>query len=76
MSAAKAILEKLRRGELARTFAARDIYRRGWVHLSEREQVLDALRLLVDLDRLAVHVRETEGRTATVYEANPRGLEP
>ena len=74
VSAAKAILEKLRRGELARTFAAREIYRRGWAHLSDREQVADALQLLADLDRLAVHIRDTGGRTATVYEANPLGL--
>ena len=76
VSAAKAILEKLRRGELPRTFAARDIYRRGWAHLADREQVFDALQLLADLDRLAAHTRDTDGRTATVYEANPRGLEP
>lgn len=75
VSAAKAILEKLRRGELPRTFAARDIYRRGWAHLADREQVFEALQLLADLDRLAVHTRDTEGRTATIYEANPKGLE-
>ena len=73
-SAAKAIIEKLRKGELPRTFAARDIYRRGWAHLSERERVQDALRLLCDLDCLAMHTRDTEGRTATVYEANPKGF--
>ena len=73
-SAAKAIIEKLRKGELPRTFAARDIYRRGWAHLSERERVQDALRLLCDLDWLAVHTRDTEGRTATFYEANPKGF--
>jgi len=39
------------------------------------EQVADALRLLVELDWLAVSKRETEGRTATVYEANPTGLQ-
>ena len=72
--AAKAIIEKLRRGELPHNFAARDIYRRGWAHLSDREQVADALQLLADLDWLAVHVRDTGGRTATVYEANPKGL--
>ena len=76
VTTAKAILEKLRRGELSHTFAARDIYRRGWAHLSEREHVLDALQLLADLDRLAVYTRGTEGRTATVYQANPRGLTP
>ncbi len=76
VSAAKAILEKLRRGDLSRTFAARDIYRRGWAQLSDREHVLDALQLFVDLDRLAIRSRDTGGRVATVYEANPRGLEP
>jgi putative DNA primase/helicase len=74
VAAAKAILQKLRRGELPRVFAARDVYRPCWAHLSDREQVRDALALLVDLDWLAVHTRETAGRTATVFEANPRGL--
>ncbi len=40
---------KLRRGELSHTFAARDIYRRGRAHQSDREQVADGLQLLVDL---------------------------
>lgn len=74
VAAAKAIIEKLKKGELSRTFAARDIYRRGWAQLSDRQHVLDALQLLADLDRLVIHSRDTEGRTATVYEANPRGL--
>jgi putative DNA primase/helicase len=76
VTAARAILEKLRRGELPRTFAARDIYRRGWAHLADRGQVFEALQLLADLDRLAVHTRDTNGRTATLYETNPKGLEP
>ena len=75
VTAAKAIIDKLRRGELPSTFAARDVYRRGWAHLSDREQVYDALRLLVDLDRLVPSTVETPGRSATVYEANPKGLE-
>ena len=74
--AAKVILEKLRHKELPHPFAARDIYRRGWTHLSDCERVHDALRLLVDLDHLAVRSRTTDGRTATCYEANPRGLKP
>lgn len=73
--AAKALIDKLRRGDLPRTFAARDVYRQGWAYLSEREQVLDALQLLADLDWLAIRTCDTAGRAATVYEANPRGLE-
>ena len=41
--------------------------------LSDREQVADALRLLCDLDWLAVSSRDTGGRRATVYQVNPRG---
>jgi hypothetical protein len=70
--AAKAIIERLRKGDLARTFSSRDVWRPGWANLSDREQVADALRLLVDMDWLAVYQAETGGRRATVYEANPK----
>jgi len=73
-ASAKAIIEKLRRKELPMKFAARDIYRKGWAHLSCREQVNDALELLVDLDWLDVNVHYTAGRSSTVYQANPRGF--
>ncbi|MGH8565663.1 MAG: YfjI family protein [Gammaproteobacteria bacterium] len=72
--AAKAVLERLRKGDLPRTFSSRDVWRPGWMRLSDRQRVSDALRLLVDLDWLATHRRPTDGRTATVYEANPRGF--
>lgn len=73
-AAAKAIIQRLRKGDLPRTFAGWQIWRPGWAMLSDREQVADALRLLVDLGWLAVSTEETGGRRATVYEANPRGL--
>jgi putative DNA primase/helicase len=76
-SAAKAIIDRLRKGDLAPEFKARDIYRKGWAHLSDRELVHNALDLLADFDWLAVRdlsARETEGRPARVYVANPRGL--
>lgn len=74
VSAAKAIIAKLRSKELPATFAARDIYRAGWANLSERDQVLDALQLLADLDWVYFDLKDTGGRKATVYHANPRGL--
>jgi hypothetical protein len=74
VTSAKAILDKLRRGELPSSFAARDVYRKGWAHLSDREQVVDALQLLADLDYLAAHTLDTGGRPLTHYVANPRGL--
>lgn len=72
--AAKAIIQRLRKGDLPRTFGSKDVWRKGWAMLSDREQVADALQLLVDLDWLSVTRQETAGRTATVYEANPKGL--
>ena len=73
--AAKAIIKKLRAGELPVQFSSRDVWRPGWAMLSNRDQVTDALQLLVDLDWLATSRVETGGRTATVYQANPRGLQ-
>ncbi|MBI3918168.1 MAG: DUF3987 domain-containing protein [Betaproteobacteria bacterium] len=74
VTAAKAIVYRLRRGDLNRTFSSRDVWRPNWANLSDRETVLDALRLLVDFDWIMVTRTETAGRTATVYEANPKGL--
>jgi len=73
-TAAKAILAKIKQGELPKRFAARDVYRAGWSQLSDREQTEDGLRLLVDFDWLEIHTRDTRGRQATEYEVNPRGL--
>ncbi|MBL1264522.1 YfjI family protein [Candidatus Methylomicrobium oryzae] len=74
ISAAKAIIQRLRKGDLAKSFSSRDVWRPGWAMLSDREQVADALRLLVELDWISETRKETGGRTATVYAANPRGL--
>jgi putative DNA primase/helicase len=74
VSAAKAVLARLRNGDLPRTFAGRDIQRKGWAHLSDRQTIADALSLLVYLDWLSERRRETEGRTATVYDVNARAI--
>lgn len=76
-AAAKAIIDRLRKGDLATEFKARDIYRKGWAHLTDPELVHNALRLLADFDWLAVRevsARETGGSPARIYVANPRGL--
>ncbi len=76
VDAAKAVLHRLRRGDLSREFSSRDIQRKGWAKLTDRQTVLDALELLQDYDWLTTHRQETAGRPATVYKANPRGLQP
>ena len=74
VSAAKAIIQRLRKGDLKTSFSSRDVWRPGWANLSDRQLVADALELLTDLDWLRSHKQETAGRTATVYEVNPKGL--
>ena len=74
LKAAHTILDKLRRGELPHTFAARDIYRQGWAHLSDRTQVTEALQLLVEHDQLAAMTLTTPGRSKHVHQVNPKVL--
>jgi putative DNA primase/helicase len=75
VSAAKAVLARLRKGDLLRTFSSWQVWRPGWAMLSDRDQVAAALRLLVDLGWLSMSRRDTGGRPSTVYEVNPRGMQ-
>jgi putative DNA primase/helicase len=71
--AAKAILTKIRRHELADGFTARDVHRPRWSNLSDKSQVHAGLDLLVEFDWLATTQRETGGRPSVVHRINPKG---
>jgi putative DNA primase/helicase len=74
VATAKAILSRIRKGDLKREFSSRDVWRPGWAMLSDSDQVADALRLLVDYEWLTTTTRtDTGGRPATIYSVNPRG---
>jgi len=74
VAGAKSIIERIRKGDLPGTLAARDVYRRGWGGLDEPDKVRASLQLLVEHDHLAERIVETAGRTATIYQVNPRAL--
>jgi putative DNA primase/helicase len=75
VATAKAILSRIRKGDLGREFSSREVWRPGWAMLSDSNQVADALRLLVDYDWLTTTTRtDTGGRPATAYTVNPRGF--
>lgn len=74
VGAAKAILSRIRKGDLPQTFASWQVWRPGWAQLTDRVQVAEALGLLVELGWLAATKTDTGGRPGTVYEVNPRGL--
>jgi Protein of unknown function (DUF3987) len=74
-AAAKAILSRIRKGDLADGFTCRDVHRRGWSNLSEPDQVQSGLNLLVDCDWLAAEpsaLGSAGGRPKTVYRINPK----
>jgi len=70
---ARLIIE--RRGQLEEPFKARDIQRKGWAGLTDRDAVADALELLIT----AGHIRgataasnDAGGRPSTAYTWNPQ----
>ena len=73
--AAEAILAHIRRGALKDGFTARDVQRRDWSRLTDRDHIRRGLDLLVELDHLAAdEVRPvTGGRMRISYRINPRG---
>lgn len=72
VDAARAILRRIKRGDLASEFRARDVYRKGWAGLGDRITVDAALELLADLDWLLMFEPETGGRPTVAYRVNPK----
>jgi hypothetical protein len=72
--AAELLLVRLKRGELPSAFTARDIYRKCWHGLSERDSVRRTCQLLFDYGWL-IELRpkgDTGGRPSdTVYAVSP-----
>ena len=72
LSAARALLSRLRAGALGPTFSQRDVYRAGWAGLGDREVVGEALAVLEDHGWIRRTVTtETGGRPRTEYTAHP-----
>jgi len=72
---AKAILARIKKGDLKTPFSSRDVWRPGWAKLSDREQVADALQMLEDYNWITREkIGNTGGRPATVFHTNERGV--
>jgi putative DNA primase/helicase len=72
--AGKALARRIRKGELKDGFTLRDLYRKHWTGLSEKDAVEQATDLLLDLGWLLETVEETGGRTKVRYRINPAVL--
>ena len=69
---ARALLNRIRRGEVSDPFVPRDVYLKHWAYLSTPEDTHQAVRLLCDLDYLREDRVETGGRPRQEYRINPK----
>jgi putative DNA primase/helicase len=78
IAAAKAILNRIRHGDLKDGFSAREIQRNGWSKLSDVQHVKAGLAMLCDLHHIAVVPMPSGpvgGRPTVVYHINPRTVQ-
>jgi putative DNA primase/helicase len=69
---ARALLYRIRRGEVLDPFVGRDVYLKHWARLSKPEEVHEAVRLLTDLDYLRKEEQATGGRPKGAIWINPK----
>jgi putative DNA primase/helicase len=71
-AAARLLARKIAMGTLAGTFTARDVYRRGWVGLTDADDVQAALAFLEDHHWVRAERENTGGRPRFRYRVNPK----
>ena len=69
---ARALLNRIRKGDVPDPFVPRDVYLKHWAYLSTPEETYHAVRLLTDLDWLQEERLETGGRPKLQYWINPK----
>jgi putative DNA primase/helicase len=74
VDAARRIAEKAAKGDLPESFRAREVYRRGWQGLSDRDTVREALELLDDHRWVIAETTDGNGRPSTAYRLTPATL--
>jgi hypothetical protein len=74
LAAGRALAQKIQAGDVPDRFALRDVYRKGWSGLSERDDAERAASLLLDLDWLQEAVEPTAGRDRRRFLINPKVL--
>jgi putative DNA primase/helicase len=73
-AAARELAKRVRRGDLSERFNLREVYRKGWAGLNDKEDAEAAVEILCDLNWIRpVKVRQTLGRPASpTFEVNPK----
>jgi putative DNA primase/helicase len=73
--AGRALARRIKKGELKDGFTLRDIYRKHWTGLSDRQAVEQSVDLLLDLGWLREEVELTGGKPKTLHWVNPALLQ-
>ena len=63
MEAARALLDRIKKGDLQDGFAARDVYRKQWSHLNSSELVHQGTKILVDFGWVKEESIDQKGKT-------------
>jgi putative DNA primase/helicase len=72
VEAANALLEKIKAKKLESPFSLRDVYRKSWSGISERDQVFQATKLLAEMNCVREEKVDTQGRPAALFHVNPK----
>jgi hypothetical protein len=71
IEAARALLERIRNGDVGDGDSTRSVYRRHWAKLSVPEEVSGACTVLEEFGWLRVEVVKTSGRSTTRLRLHP-----
>jgi len=74
VEAARELDQRIRRGDIAMEFSARDVYRNHWRCL-DKTGTATALAYMEEFDRIRGEKTEGPGRPTTIYRVNPAILE-
>lgn len=68
---ARALLDRIRKGDVSDGDSTRSIYRRHWAKLSTPEEVNSACQVLEEFGWLRIEVAKTSGRSTTRLRLHP-----
>ena len=68
VTVAKAILQRIKKGDLVCPFTSRDVWRPGWAKLKSSEQANMGLNMLIEYEWIFSKVISTGGRPKTMYD--------
>jgi hypothetical protein len=76
MEGARALLERIRNGDVGDGDSTRSVYRRHWAKLSAPEEVSNACTVLEEFGWVRIETVKTSGRSTTRLRLHPSLIEP